>query len=196
MSESPQKAKKLSKSGLIAVLLALIVVVLIVLVVLLMMKRDNTANDSDAVEQQQTVFQYMKDGKLMYDANVVAIDEDSLQQQVDEMFKKAEEGTMTLEFKNTAMSDDGIHFNCSINNAVENNYDMYINIYKDDTCQEQLLLTGLIPPGAGIRSFESEIQLDPGNYEALLVLTQVEDDHATLHAQLSVVLNLVVEDYK
>jgi hypothetical protein len=131
---------------------------------------------------------------LSYAEGVVALDEDTLQSQVDAMMKQAEEGTMTLEFKNTAYSSDGINFTCSVGNAIENKYDMYINIYTDDTLEDEILLTGLIPPGTGIESFESEIQLDPGDYETVMVLTQVSDDHTAIVGQLSVVLNLVVSE--
>lgn len=195
MSETSQKQKNNSK--IVIIIMAVLIVVLIVLIAMLALRKDTPSEDNDSASADTTVSQQtLSPGVLMYDANAVGLSEDDLQKQVDEMFERAKEGTMALQFKNTAFSADGINFSCEIGNSIKNNYDMYINIYKDDSLEEQILLTGLIPPGSGIENFQSEVQLDPGRYEALLVLTQVEDDHATLHAQLSVVLNLVVEDYK
>jgi hypothetical protein len=71
---------------------------------------------------------------------------------------------------------------------------MYINIYKDNTLEDEILLTGLYAPGTGIDNFESEIQLDPGNYQSVMILTQVSDDHETIVGQVSVVLNLSVSE--
>ena len=178
------------------ILFAIIIVLLIAVLLIVLTKKDEPAASAVPNEPAVTTTQYhLQDGALMYDSGAVALSEDGLQERVDEMYQKAKEGTMALQFKNTAFSSDGRHFTCEIGNSIKNNYDMFINIYKDSSLQEQILLTGLIPPGQGIESFESEIQLDPGTYEALLVLTQVKDDHATLHAQLNVVLTLEVEDY-
>ena len=100
---------------------------------------------------------------------------------------------MSLRYQKTAYSSDGVNFKCEIGNSSANDYDMYINIYKDPELTEQILLTGLIPPGSKITEFESEIPLAPGTYNTTLVLTQVEDDRSTFHAQLMITLDLVVE---
>jgi hypothetical protein len=196
MSETQNTDKKNSRSNIIIILFAIIIVLLIAVLLIVLTKKDEPAASAVPDEPAVTTTQYhLQEGALMYDSGAVALSEDGLQERVNEMVQKAKEGTMALQFKNTAFSSDGRHFTCEIGNSIKNNYDMFINIYKDSSLQEQILLTGLIPPGQGIESFESEIQLDPGTYEALLVLTQVKDDHATLHAQLNVVLTLEVEDY-
>lgn len=131
--------------------------------------------------------------QIQYDEAAVALDEDSLRQQLAEAQKKAEEGQMALKYQNVAYSEDGTEFTCNIGNSEANSYDMYINIY-DSTLTKQILLTGLIPPGQGIKEFTSEIPFEPGNHEAVLVLTQVEDDHATMHAQVKVTYTLIVQE--
>lgn len=136
---------------------------------------------------------HMVNGKIMYDEDAINLDPDQLQQEADKTFKKVEEGYISLSHKNIAVSSDGVNFECYILNNIDNKYDMYFNIYKDYEAKEQLLLTGLIPPGSGINHFSSEIRLDPGQYQALLVITQVEDDHETLHGdQLFLALTLIV----
>lgn len=136
---------------------------------------------------------YLVDGKLTYDNAAIVLDPNQFQQEVDKLFQEVEDGYISLSHKNVAYSSDGVNFECYIQNNIDNKYDMFLNIYKDKTAQEQLLLSGLIPPGQGIDHFTSEIKLDPGEYKALLVITQVEDDHATLHGdQLFLILDLVV----
>ena len=192
MSDVQNNEKKSSRNNLIIILFAIIIVLLLVVLIFVVAGEKSSTDGTPAT----TTAPHLQNGMLMYDSAAVALSEDDIQKQYDEMVKKAKEGTMALEFKHIAQSVDGKNFTCSIGNSLKNNYDMFINIYKDNSLSEQLLLTGLIPPGQGIETFESEIQLDPGTYEAILVLTQVEDDHSTLHAQLSVVLTLEVANYK
>lgn len=133
---------------------------------------------------------YLEDGKLMYDDNAVVLNPDG---QPSGEIKEVEDGLISLSHKNQAFSSDGKNFDCYIQNNIDNKYDLYITIYKDQTAKEQLYLSGLIPPGSGLDKFESEITLDKGEYDALLVVTQVEDDHATIHGgQLFLSLHLKV----
>lgn len=186
MAENTQEAKKSSKAIMILlIILILLLIGGIVTVTVILLNKDDTS-DAEANSEPKVGI------TLPYDNGAVLLDEDSLQKQVEAMYERAKEGSMVLQFKSTAVSKDGEHFECEIGNAIENNYDMYINIYKDDTLEDQILLTGLIPPGSGIYEFESETPIFPGTYEAILVLTQVEDDHETIHAQVAVVLTLEV----
>ncbi len=130
--------------------------------------------------------------KLGYESNLVT-DEDGLQKAVDDMVKKAEEGNMSLEYKNIATSSDGENFSCYIMNSVENSYDMYLSIYEDSDFKDEIMLTELIPVGSGIDTFKTSKKFDSGSHSVVLVFTQVEDDHSTIHAQISVELTLNVE---
>ncbi|MCD7731777.1 MAG: hypothetical protein LUI05_09850 [Oscillospiraceae bacterium] len=190
MSQSEKEQKGSSVQKIIIILMIVIIVALIAFTSVLLLKKDSdTQGDLSAVDSSNAAVP-----TLTYESGAVALSEDDLQRQVDEMYEKAKEGTMALQFKNTAYSSDGVHFDCHIGNSDKNDTDMYLNIYKDDALTEQILLTGLIPPGSGIESFESEIKLDPGTYETYLVFTQVKDDHATIKAQVTVILTLVVSE--
>ena len=128
-----------------------------------------------------------------YEADVkVAENADDLQEIFEAM--AAQEGMVDLSYKHVAASTDGTNFVCSIGNPVSNRYDMYLNIYLNNEEQDQILLTGLLPPGTMIEEFKSEIKLDPGEYESFLVFTQIDDDHATIVGQAIVVLTLIVTD--
>lgn len=186
--EGSEKKKKFLI--IIIIFLAVIVALLGVAVVFIL----NGNSEKAPGNEPAATYKYLgDDGKLKYDEGAIVLDPDELQQKLDEMIKKVEDGYISISHKNQAISHDGEYFECFIQNGIENKYDMFINIYKDNTAEEQLLLTGLIPPGQGIDHFRSEIKLKPGNYEALLVITQVEDDHETLRDnQLFLALHLTV----
>lgn len=183
MSENVQE-KKSSKT----VIILLIVLILLLLVggavtIIFLLNKDGkeTANAEETTNPL-----------IQYDGAAVVLNEDDYKTRMEQLYKEAAEGQLTVQYKTTAISSDGTHFQCEIGNSSANHYDMYFNIYLDDTLQDQILLTGLFPPGSGIEEFESEIPLDPGQYKAVLVFTQVKDDHATIHAQSMVYLTLAV----
>lgn len=185
MSENTQ-VKKSSSKVVIILLIVLILLVAggIVTGVVIMLDRGEGASLPEGGEPAITVG-YEQNG-------VVAFDEDELQKWMEEAVQQAQEGMMDLSYKNVAVSKDGVHFSCSLGNPITNRYDMFLNIYFNHDLEQQMLLTGLIPPGTKIESFVSEIPIPPGEYEATLVFTQLEDDHATLCGQSMVVLNIIV----
>lgn len=184
MSENAKE----SKSSKTTIILLIIIIVLLVIggstaaVLLLNDKEDSTEAEGSA----DTIV------TLPYENGAVVLDEDKVDDQIAAMEARAEEGYFTLQFKSVAISNDGENFECEIGNADNNNYDMYIDIYMDETLEDELYVSSLIQPGSGIKSFKTKKKLLPGDYESVLVLTQVEDDHATLHAQTMVYLTLRV----
>lgn len=131
-------------------------------------------------------------GLKTYESNIILDDPETLQDEYDKMVEKAKEGRMALEMKTVASSDDGKNFICYLGNAKSNSYDMYMVLYLDST-QEEIYRTGLLPVGSRIESFELEKALEPGEHTATIVYNQVEDDGVTVHAQVNVGLDLVVE---
>ncbi|MBD5545539.1 MAG: hypothetical protein HDR01_15170 [Lachnospiraceae bacterium] len=129
---------------------------------------------------------------LEYEANVVLDDQDELQKAVDALYEKAAEGQMALEMQTQANSKDGSQFTCYLANAKKNTYDMYMVLYLDDT-QEEIYRSGLIPIGGRLEKFTISQTLESGSYEATLVYNQVEEDRQTVHSQVNVGLNLIVE---
>lgn len=194
--------KKDSKSKTIIILLIVIIVLLIgggvtAFVLLSNGSQQQPASVTEGVSTpQQTAAPETTAAdnkpKLAYEAGAIALDEDSLQKAYDEAVKKTEEGYISLDFFNEAYSTDGENFECRIGNAPENTSDMYCAIYLDSSFSQQVYLSGLIRPGEQIAKFKSNIKLETGTHEAILVLTQVMDDHETLKAETSVVLQLVV----
>ena len=180
MSENVKEEKKSSKT----IIILLIIVILLLLAAGIIAAVFIMKKDADLPDEGNN------GGLIGYEAHVVNYED--AQQLYDEMQERADEGMVGVEYSNVARSEDGTHFTCILKNPVRNGYDMYMNIYKDDNMEEQILLTGLIPAGSGIEEFESEIPLESGEYKSVLVMTLVEDDHSTLHAQTKVYLNLYV----
>lgn len=180
--------KKEKKKFLIIIIIGIIIIILLILALIFVIMRENQEK-----ENSDPINQHFQDGKLQYDKAAIILDQDALQQAFNEMYEKVEDGYISLSHKNQAVSSDGKSFQCYIQNNIDNKYDLFVNIYKDETAQEQLYLSGLIPPGSGIDHFESEVKLEPGTYDALLVVTQVEDDHETIRdGQLFLTLHLTV----
>lgn len=180
-----ENAKQKSSKTVVILLLIIIVLLLagIALAVMYFIK-DKDGGGEETVTQNTGIVQYEQNG-------IVALDEDNLRELMEDLQNKAG-NNISLKYQTGAYSTDGTHFSCYIGNSGANEYDMYAAIYIDKDLTEQVLLTGLIPPGSGIEEFDSEIALEPGTYEAVLVLTQVEDDHSTIHAQTMVTLDLNV----
>lgn len=170
---------------LVTILIVLLLVVVGILVFLLANKEGSQPVDSANSEGPSG-------GALQYEASIILDDPKSLQDSINEMRAKAEEGQMVLEMKHQAFSKDGQNFTCYLANAKENNYDMYMIFYLDET-QEEIYRTGLIPLGARIETFTLEESLEKGIHEITIVFCQVEDDMETLHAKVNVGLQLVVQ---
>lgn len=98
-----------------------------------------------------------------------------------------------VRYKPVAVSTDGWNFECEIGSSLANKLDMYIDMYSDIQAQDQIYVSGLMRPGEGITSFTAKHEMPKGQYDVVLVLTLVEDDHKTLHAQSVVALTLSVE---
>lgn len=169
---------------ILSAIIGVLVIGLVVTAVLFLLNPGGSADDGRT-----------PDITIGYEQNgVVAIKPDDINAIFGQMVDEAQDGMMDLSYKHIALSADGVNFVCSLGNSASNKYDMYMNLYLDNSLEQQLLLTGLIPPGSKIEEFESEIPLDPGTYDAILVFTQVASDHATIKGQVMVVLHLVVTD--
>lgn len=131
--------------------------------------------------------------KIGYAEGVTVVeDPDALQKAVDEMYAKAAEGGVGLEYKNDAFSTDGLNFECYIANASNNKYDMYIQIFADEALTDELYLSQLLRPGTAFDALELERELDPGDHRVYVAFTQVEEDLATIHAQVMVTMDFHV----
>ena len=176
--------KEEKKSALIWILTAVIIMLLIGVTFLLFFLLKKKDDETIASADKKQVYGY--------ESSVITDDPETLQQKVNEMYAKAAEGQMGLEFKNEAFSEDGSTFSCYLANSDANSYDMLMIIYIDDT-QEEIARTGLIPIGARREEFTTTKTLEKGDYEATIVFNLVEDDHETIHSHVNVAYTLHVK---
>lgn len=127
------------------------------------------------------------------DGTTVVRDSDALQRAVDEMAAKLEKGSTMLEYEGDAYSTDGQNFTGYLANAVENNYDMYFDMYADSAMQDEIFLSGLVPPGKALEKFQTARKLDKGDHAVYMVFTTVDDDHTTMRSQITVTMTLHVK---
>ncbi len=125
------------------------------------------------------------------EGTTVIDDEDSLQDAVDEAVDKASQN-MVVSYQGEAFSEDGENFSCYIANSDANPLDMYIGIYQGEDMSEQLFLSGLMRPGEAFEEIKLDKKLEKGSHDCYLTMTQVEDDHATVHGQVVLGITLTV----
>lgn len=185
------ESKSGSNKGLMIALIAVIALLLVVVVLVVVLFTRPAAEQPGETGSQGTA---QDTPKIGYAEGVTVVDDpDALQKAVDEMLAEAAKGGMTLEYKGEASSTDGKNFECYIANAVDNKYDMYIQMFADAELTDQLLLTGLIRPGSAFDNITLEHSLDRGTHTVYVVFTQVEEDLATIHAQVVVTMSFTVE---
>lgn len=133
---------------------------------------------------------------LQYASGVTALDEDSLQAAVDEMFADAARPGFTTEFKNDAYSSDGQTFECYIGNSNLNAYDMFFQIFADDDASDQLFLSGIMPTGTAFREITLDHPLDPGIHTVNVVYTQVDGglEDMTIVGQVTITMDFHVTE--
>lgn len=185
----PMEAESKSNSNkrLIIILVFIVVIVAIVAAAAVMILRGGQG-PAESVDISEG-----KTPMLGYAQGVVAIDEESLQAAVDEAFKASENQFIT-EFIDEATSKDGENFSCYIGNSDMNVYDMYMQIFADGEFTDQLFLSGLLRPGTVFEEIKIDHPLEPGTHPAVVVFTQVDDDHATIVGQVSVAMTFIVSE--
>lgn len=181
-----KKKKKLRTGRLVLFIVLILLIIALVGAVLFLALRKGSGGGSS--EEPTT----SASRELTYEGGVVTSG-NGLQDAVDEMYSKAAEGYASLEYQNDIISTDGEHFTCYIANSLQNRYDMFVTIYADEDLKNEVYLSGLIPIGSAMNQFTSEKKLEKGEYSGTLVMTQVESDNATMHAQVSYTVTIKVQ---
>lgn len=119
-------------------------------------------------EDELPGMQYAKEGVMLLDNTGV--------------YDVLEPNAIALEFKNDAYSYDGKTFSCYLGNSALNEYDMFIALYTDTSFEEQLYMSGLVPPGSGLAEITLNRELEVGTHRLTVAFTQMEDPK-TIHAQ-------------
>lgn len=139
----------------------------------------------------------MPEGTIGYaQGATVVLDEASLQAALEEAQRNAQDGLVALNYQNDAYSSDGKNFSCYIVNDSSNLYDMFLTIFADTELTDQLLLTGLVPPGSGFEKITLDRALDKGKHTVYVAVTLVdtaEDGSQVMKAQVVHTMDFHVE---
>lgn len=149
-----------------------------------------------ALEDEEPAASESSGLKLGYATEGVTVveDGDALQKAVDEMYAKAAEDGVALEYRNDASSTDGITFDLYLANSKSNKYDMFIDIYADAALTDELYLSDLLAPGMAFSTLTLDRALESGTHRVYVVHTQVEDDWETVHAQVIITMDFTVTE--
>ncbi len=123
---------------------------------------------------------------------VTAVDESALQSAADNMFLLEESPGVSLEYKNTPKSTDGKNFTCHIANAADNLYDMYIAVYADSGCTDELFRSERLAPGTPVEQLTLARELEPGVHPCTVAFIQVEDGSESVLSQTLVTMDFTV----
>ena len=168
--ETPKKSdKKSSKKKVLILLLLLLAIGIAVAVYYFFFRKDD-------------------DNRIPYAEGVVLLGNEEIE--------PVNNGWIALTYNYKAFSSDGVHFSCLLSNSAANLYDLYFDIYADDTLRDQVFLSGLIPPGYGLNEIELNHALPAGTTKCYVVFNQVdtdEDGNQSLINQMLVTVDFVVE---
>ena len=184
MGNRTQPTEEQRKAWRIRRILALVFVALVAAVVVLAVRSFGGGNAKKTDEAP----------RIGYAEGVVATESDSLQKAVDDMYEKAKNPGIALEYKNDAVSSDGVNFDCYIANSAANQYDMYIDIYADEALTDEIFLSELLRPGTAFDQIRINKRLSAGEHVVYVAFTQVEEVNGeqALHAQVMVTMNFHV----
>lgn len=130
------------------------------------------------------------EGNIPYEVNVGVLKPNA---GLEEQLKDGTGDRIPLHFATSAISEDGENYKCVLGNPNGAKYDIYFDMYADAEMTEQIYLSGLVPPGSQLEGFKTNTKFPQGSTDVVLVITQVEDDHKTLHSQTSIYLTLYVK---
>lgn len=126
------------------------------------------------------------------ETGITVVDEESVQDAADLLFLNDDPPEIALEYRNNPKSSDGREFACHIANAADNAYDMYIAVYSDSGCTDELFRSDRLAPGTALDSLSLGRTLEPGVHELTVAFIQVEDGGEDVHAQTQITMDFTV----
>ena len=131
------------------------------------------------------------DGRIPYQQGVVLYGGEEVE--------PVDAGWIKLTYNYKAFSADGVHFSCLLTNDPANVYDLYFDIYDSDrlAVEDRVFLSGLIPPGYGLKQIALAHALPPGSTTCYVVFNQVDTDeegNQSMVNQMMVTVEFVVTE--
>lgn len=154
------------------VILLLFILVVLMGVVLLNVMRERAPEPAQTVTEEERA-----SGRIGYATTgvTIATDAESLQRAVDEAAEEADEGSVAVEYRVAAYSEDGVNFSCYIGNPADSPRDKFIVVFGDSEMSEELFVSGLIRPGEVFESIALNRKLEPGSHSLPVTFTDVKE---------------------
>lgn len=172
-----------------------IIVILLIIIILLLIGGGITAFvflNADRPDDEPYSLPTMKNGQIPMDITAGVLDIKGIKKWNEDALKQAELDRIPIQYAPAANSVDGKNFACVIGNPEGSPRCFYVDLYADTSFEEEVYLSGLIPPGRGLTSFTTTREFPQGETDAVLVVTTVDDDMKTIVAQTMVYLTLNV----
>lgn len=167
MSNRKNNTEKKNKNIIIIIIAALVIVIaaLVVCVVLLLTKqKEEQAPDSGNVTNTSVLDRGF-------------VDDDNADNIIDEITEKVSEGMFECKMTTAWTFDDGKSTapNAYVANVENNLYTLYFDVY-EETTNELLYSSPMLPVGTEITNFKLDKELPAGEYNAVVMYTMVDEN--------------------
>lgn len=168
MSNRKENTEKKNKNMIIIIsALIIVVVALVVCIVLLLTKQ----------KEEQTPIQ---DSGNVTNTSLLDrgfVDDDNVDNIMDEMTEKVSEGMFECKMTTAWTFDDGKSAapNAYVANVENNLYTLYFDVY-EETTNELLYSSPMLPVGTEIKNFKLDKELPAGEYDAVVMYKMVDEN--------------------
>ncbi|MCM1047768.1 MAG: hypothetical protein NC433_05010 [Clostridiales bacterium] len=170
MSKQKENTEKKNKNVIIIIIAALVILIaaLIVCIVILLTKQ----KEEPVQESGNTV---STSNPSVLDRGFV--DNDNVEDIMDEMTEKVSEGMFECKMTTAWTFDDGKSTapNAYVANVENNIYTLYFDVY-EETTNELLYSSPMLPVGTEIKNFKLDKELPAGEYDAVVMYTMVDEN--------------------
>ncbi len=167
MSNQRESARKKRRNVIIMIVVAFVVLVaaLVTCIVLLLTKQKE-----EPMQESQSVTR-----STVLDRGFV--DEDNAGDVIDEMTEKVSKGMFECKMTTAWTFDDGKSTspNAYVANVENNLYTLYFDVYEEST-NELLYSSPMLPVGTELKNFKLDKELAAGEYDAVVMYTMVDEN--------------------
>jgi hypothetical protein len=183
-SQNSNEGKGGNQKLIIAIGAVIIILLLVVIIILLVKKpsgSDSVAGTTDETQRREV---YVSDDNVSEIA-------DQLESAVDE-YTPLGRYTAMMSFEWHFANGEAESKDSYVANSSGNTNDIYFDIFLPDDSENAIYESPIIPRGSEIRNIKLDRDLEPGEYECILVYHLIDDDQNTI-STASFTLNIIIE---
>lgn len=170
MSKQKENTEKKNKNVIIIIIAALVILIaalIVCIVILLTKQKEEPVQESGSAANTSN--------SSILDRGIV--DNDNVEDIMDEMTEKVSEGMFECKMTTAWTFDDGKSAapNAYVANVENNIYTLYFDVY-EETTNELLYSSPMLPVGTEIKNFKLDKELPAGEYDAVVMYTMVDEN--------------------